>query len=269
MKVAKTRRSTKLARKLGFYRHDNGVRSRIYSLTLCRDPWWQWGHRLMILTGTNEGGNWSEPEPPTWWYRRSETKRMWRTGYPRVRSFEIIRGDYAEFQRRTDGLNEDQMYEWQALNISQDGELQLGHRYWGGSFYGMRKDEVHILRSYLRAWHRMDWFGARSWLWSQGLHHAVNGYRPGACGVVPPRESSGYSHWHCECDRRHIGPHRFRAYEWVDGGDVVYVPQSETGTDDREIEACSTCGGGRCHFDDHGRLVPSREYGPCGKHGVA
>lgn len=57
------------------------------------------------------------------------------------------------------------------------------------------------------------------------------------------------------------------ANELLATAELIY--RSETGTDDREIEPCSTCGGGRCHFDDHGRLVPSREYGPCGKHGVA
>lgn len=231
MKYAHQRRRVRLLVRLGWNRHHGTIRRRIYDLASCGDPWWQWGYRLMILTGTDWCGNWSEPQPPTWWYRRAETRPMWRTGFPRVRSFEIVRGDYDEFRRRTEGLNEDQMYEWQALNISQDGELQLGHRYWGGSFYGMRKDETRILRSYLRRWHLSDWFGARSWLYSLGLHQSVHGYRPRSCAETPPRGSGGYSHWHCERDRRHSGVHRYRSYEWADGVDVAFVPSEAPHSD--------------------------------------
>ena len=222
MKHGYSKRSARLARKLGWNRiHSNGLRSRIWSLTTCADPWWQWGHRVMILTCSDFGGNWDEPTPETWWYRRSETKRMWRTGYPRLKSFEIIKGDHAELNRRLDGLNEDQRYEWQAICVNGDNELILGHRYWGGSFYGMRSDEVRLLRRYLRMWHRHNWFGLRSWLYSQGLHQAVTGHRPFSCAITPPKGTGGYSHWHCQLDRKHDGPHQFNNYTWDEADEHV------------------------------------------------
>src|SRR5438128_4140495 len=144
----------------GFKTRD-GLGARIYSLTIDHHPWWDWGHRLLVLTGSDMGGNWQEPKPAAWWYRRGVSKRMWRTGYPRS-TFEVVT-DYDEFKTRTKGLNEDEMYAWSAIAVNQDGELILGHRWWGGDFYGMRKDEVALLRRYLRLWHLRDWFGLRSW----------------------------------------------------------------------------------------------------------
>lgn len=204
----------------------NGLRRRLYSLAVERHRWYDWGHRLMILTGSDFGGSWSEPEPPTWWYRRQAPTRMWRTGYPRhpISTFQIVT-DYHEFRRLTEGLNEDQMYEWKALNVNQDGDLHLGHRYWGGTFYDLPKAEVPILRRYLRMWHRLDWFGLRSWLYTQGLHAAVHTKVPFACQAVPPKGSGGYSHWHCENKRGHTGDHRYRNYTWpTSSGHVEHNP---------------------------------------------
>lgn len=198
----------------------NGARARLYSLARDRHPWWDWGHRLMILVGDDFGGNWSSPKSPTWWYRQTGTKRMWRTGYPR-RVFTVVT-DYDEFQALTDGLNEDEMYAWKAIGTNQDGEIHLGHQYWGKSFYGIPHDEQVIVRCYLRRAHRHNWFGLRSWLYSQGLNAAVYQRKPGACHQAPPRESGGYSHWLCQEKRRHGGPHRFNAYTW-DDGQVIHV----------------------------------------------
>jgi hypothetical protein len=201
----------------------NGIRSRLYSLTIEHHPWWDWGHRLMILTGTDMAGNWSEPEPPTWWYRRGQAKPMWRTGFPRhpMRSFEIVT-DYEEFRRRTEGLNEDGMYEWQAIAVNEDGQLILGHQYWGGNFYGLAGDEVALLRRYLRMWRRLDWFGARSWLYSLGLHAAVHRKVPRSCQAQAPKGQGGYDHWYCQLPRRHDGMHRYNNYVWGDiGGEPI------------------------------------------------
>ena len=210
----------KLMRKAGWaYKTPrNGIRRRLYCLAMERHPWWDWGHPLMILTGSDFGGNWSEPEPPTWWYRRGPAKTMRRTGFPRhpVSTFQIVT-DYDEFRRLTEGLNEDGMYEWNALNVNQDGALHLGHQYWGGTFYDLPKDEVALLRRYLRMWHRLDWFGLRSWLYLQGLHAAVDRRKPFACNVTPPKGTGGYSHWHCGEKRRHKGDHRYNNYVWPGG----------------------------------------------------
>lgn len=148
----------------------DGLRRRFYCITIANHPWWDWGHWLMILVGSDFGGNWSDPKPPTWWYRPCATKRMWRTGYPR-RRFQIVT-DYDEFRRLTEGLNEDQRYEWKAIYVNQDGELELGHRYWGQNFYGLPHDEMPLLARYIRKWRGLSWFGARNWLYSQGLHAA-------------------------------------------------------------------------------------------------
>lgn len=207
-------------------------RDRVLSLLRDRHPWWDWGHRLMILTGDDFGGNWQAPEPETWWYRLGPPTRMRRTGYPRhpLSTFEVIKGDYDEYRRRTDGLTEDELYEWRAIAVNQDGELILGHRWWGKPFYGLTHWEVRLLRKYLRAWHRHDWFGLRSWLYSHALHAAVHTKKPFACNEVPPRGAGGYDHWHCQLPRRHDGLHRFRNMVWgeVDGEPmrVTHVPET-------------------------------------------
>lgn len=198
----------------------NTIRSRVSSLLISHYPWWDWGHRLMVLTGSDYGGNWAEPEPPTWWYRRVPRKPMWCTGYPRS-GFQVVT-NYDEFHQLTKDLNEDQMYEWKAFAIDQDGELQLGHRYWGKAFYGLPRDEQGLLRRYLRMVHRHDWFGLRSWLYSQALHAAVHQVKPFTCAAQPPKGQGGYDHWHCQLRKRHDGMHRFRNYVWgeIDGESI-------------------------------------------------
>jgi hypothetical protein len=220
MNVTKARKSPPLERwmrrrKWNYAKPRDGLRHRLYDLVSGRHRWYDWGHRLMILTGTDFGGSWSEPTPPTWWYRQGPPKIMRRTGFPRhpLARYEIVT-DYDEFRSKTKGLNEDEMYRWQAIGLGQDGELHLGRRYWGGTFYGMAKADTALLRRYLRMWRRLDWYGLRSWLYSQGLHAAVHQKVPRTCQVSPPKDSGGYSHWYCDQKRKHDGPHRYRNYQW-------------------------------------------------------
>ena len=203
---------------------DNSIRHRLHHVISERAPWWAWGGRVMALTGSNFGGNYQAPTPPTWWYRLDTPKRMWFTGYPihPLSTFEIIT-DYSTFSARTKGLNEDQMYEWKAIGTDQDGELHLGHRYWGGTFYGLSHYEVALLRRYLRMWRRLDWYGARSWLFSQGLHNAVHRKKPFSCKQVPAKGSGGYDHWHCTLKKGHACPHRFQSMQWTDGTRVERI----------------------------------------------
>lgn len=214
--------------KLGWHKvkHDNWITGRIHHLLLRRAPWWDWGHRVMILVGTCIGGNYDAPEPPTWWYRLGPPKRMRRTGFPRhpLSTYEVIKGDYSEFCRRTEGLNEDQMYEWQAIGTNQDDELILGHRFWGGK---MRQCDVALLRKYLRMWHRRNWWGLRSWLYSQALHAAVERRIPFTCQTTPDHGTGGYTHWHCQLRKRHDGPHRYNAITWHDGLRVISDQERE------------------------------------------
>lgn len=208
---------------------NNGIRHRILDIVDDHHPWWDWGHKLMVIVGRDEGGSWSEPRPPTWWYRLGPPKRMWRTKYPRhpLSTYEIIT-DYATFRERTKGLNDDQMYEWQAIGVNQDGDLHLGHRYWGGTFYDLRRCDWALLRRWMRAWRRLDWWGLRSWLYSQALNAAVHQKKPFACNAVPPRGQGGYDHWHCRLRRGHDGMHRYNAYTWGEiGGEPIgafYAP---------------------------------------------
>lgn len=196
---------------------------------LTRGPWHDWGHRLMALVGQDNCGNWSSPTPPTWWYRHTEPRPMWHTRYPTWprRSYEIIK-DYRTFRARTEWLNKDQLDDWKAIYVGEDDDLRLGHQYWGGDFYGLTRWEARILARYLRAWRRLDWWGLRSWLYSQGLHAAVHHKIPFRCHATPPRGSGGYQHWHCTEKRGHQGLHRFNAYVW---GDIEGEPMPVTHMD--------------------------------------
>lgn len=206
--------------------HDQHLRGRLVRLLDMRHPWWDWGHRALVLFGDCEGGTYGDPQAETWWYRRGQPKRQRWTGFPRYRpsSFDVVT-DYATFKSRTKGLNEDQMDEWQAIYMNQDGELSLGRRWWGGAFYGMRQDELFLLRRYLRRWHRHTWWGLRQWICNQALHAAVHAKKPGSCKAVPPKGSGGYSHWHCQLKRHHDGLHRFNNMTWgeIDGMELGVV----------------------------------------------
>lgn len=209
-------------------RHGIPHRTRIVSLLDTR-PWWDWGHMLMVLAGENICGNWSEPEPPTWFYRYREPKRMAFTGYPRhpLSTIEVVTS-YTEFRTLTGWLNEDQLGEWKAVSANQDGDLHLGRQFWGGGFYGLDRWEARLVAKYLRSFQRRTLWGLRPWLYTLGLHASVHRKRPFRCHVQPPRGSGGYEHWYCEAPRRHTGPHRFGSYEWsgIRGENVQHVPEA-------------------------------------------
>ena len=201
----------------------NSVRYRLWRLASDRHPWWDWGHRVMTLVGENNSGNFDSPELRTVWYRQGQTVRMWRTGYQThpPRSYEII-DNYRDFRGATRHLDEnsDEHHEWRAISTSQDGDLHLGRQFWGGDFYGLDQWETELLRRHLNRERRRNWFGFRSWLYSQALESAVNRRKPFACQKVPPLGSGGYTHWHCELPKRHTGPHRYKSVEWTSAGMV-------------------------------------------------
>jgi len=200
---------------------DDSIRRRIWSLASDRHPWWDWGHRLMVVVGQDDGGNWAEPRMRTVWYREVAPVRMWRTRFPThpPRSYQVI-DSYSEFRALTDGIdkNSDAHYEWRAIGGSQDGDLHLGRQFWGGTFYGLNHWETELLRRHLNRWRLRNWFGLRSWLYSQALHAAVHRRKPFACQQVPPKGSGGYSHWHCQLPKRHAGPHQYNAARWNSSG---------------------------------------------------
>lgn len=94
--------------------------------------------------------------------------------------------------------------------------------------------DAALLRRYLRMWHRLDWYGLRSWLYAQALHSAVHERKPFSCQAVPPRGTGGYDHWHCQLRRRHDGMHRFNNYVWGDvgGEDLGHVVHAIRNTPD-------------------------------------
>ncbi len=209
--------------KRGWNKSDStGLRRRLISLLYERHVWYDWGHRVMILVGDNDCGNWSEPEMETWYYRQvTPMKRMWRTNYPR-RSFQVVK-DYGEFRELTKDLTDDEMYEWKAICLNQDHDLMLGHQYWGGKFYGLDYAERRLVLKWLRAFRRHDWYGLRSWLYTQALYSAVSTKKPFACQKAPDPHTGGYSHWLCTKKRNHKGPHQFASMIWEDGQEVQRV----------------------------------------------
>jgi len=178
--AAKTKRIERWMRKRGwsYKTPNNGLRRRLWATASSRNRWRDWGHYLMIWVGTDFGGNWSEPDPPTWYYREDSSVPMKFTGYPQhPRSTYTIIKDYTTFMEMTHDLNEDQMYIWKAFCWSQDRELHLGHQYWGGRYFGLSRWELPLLKDYVKMSHRYDWYGARSWLYSLGLHATVKRFK--------------------------------------------------------------------------------------------
>lgn len=196
----------------------DSMRYRCWRLTTGGWPWWDWGHRLMVLIGDDFGGNAVEPEMRTLWYRRGPAVRMFRTGYPTHPPRSFIRiSDYRTFKAATLGLdpNSDQHYEWRAICTSQDGDLLLGRQYWGGKFHGLDPWETELLRRHLNRDRRRRLWGLRDWLYSQALDAAVAQRKPFSCQQTPPK-GTGYSHWHCQLPKRHSGQHRSKAATWED-----------------------------------------------------
>lgn len=227
MKTARCDPPQRLARYLRRRRwHTRSVAGRrLVELLDHRYPWYDYGHPLMALVGRDFCGNWDEPRPPTWFYRPGPMRRQPVTGYPR-RTLEVVKGHEAFRARELELRDVIEHDEWKALCVDSDGDLVLGRRYWGGSFYGLDYAERALLARYLRHWRLLDWFGLRSWLYHVGLKAAVHRRRPFACNVTPPRGSGGYSHWYCDLRRRHAGDHRFGSYTW-DGAatsNVEYDP---------------------------------------------
>lgn len=203
-------------------RYRCGTSGRRLIATATDRPWWNWGQKLQALVGSDRCGGWDEPAPPTWWYRPTTSGRMARTSYP-VRRYEIV-ADYATYDALYRAGNYDRRSEWRAICVDQDGDLILGRGYWGEGFHGLDRSETAILRRYLRRWRRADWWGARTWLWKQGLHASVYARKPGSCAAAPPKGSGGYDHWLCRLPRGHAMPHRFNAYTWEPDGRVCHQP---------------------------------------------
>lgn len=176
-------------------------------------PWWDWGHRVMALTGRDDSGSWGVPRPRDLWFRKVNGRMQ------TTRHYADVRANPSE--------------DWRIFDSQNDGfEIIIG--WWphpahgrGGQIHRDGLDgraEIELFRRwFFTEWAVSEWFGLRRWAYYKGLHAAVNQRIPFTCQVTPPRESGGYDHWHCQERKRHAGPHRFRNYTW-DGGQVEYAP---------------------------------------------
>lgn len=164
-----------------------------------RYPWFDWGGRLMLLVGRYRGGSFDEvPRGRDLWYRGDDRGRGYVTTY-----------DYSDVRALP-------TEEWKTFDVQNDGfEVHLG--YWPSyAFFGLDRHEMRLFRRW-DFWEcrvRAEWFGLRRWLFYKGLHHHVHLKKPFACNAVPPANSGGYNHWHCELKRHHASAHRFRNYSW-------------------------------------------------------
>lgn len=193
---------------------DGSLAHRVLTIVIDRHPWYDWGHRLMILVGEYRSGSYETPRGRDLWYRFEDENE--------ARGRIITTHDYADV-RRTRGED----VSWRIFDVQDDGHtVKLG-------FYGDHIEHFGISRRELALFRRWDfwecraraeWFGLRRWLYHRALHAAVHLKKPFACNLTPPRGSGGYSHWHCEMRGKHT-THRFRNYTWSEGeGRTVYAP---------------------------------------------
>lgn len=176
-----------------------------------RYPWWDWGHRVMALTGRDDCGNWGPPRPRDLWFRWVSGSKAQTT-----RDYAVVRANPSE--------------DWRVFDSQNDGhEIVIGWSFGPGRPNNVRdslngRAEIGLFRRWLfTEWAVSEWFGLRRWLYYKALRAAVSQRIPFACQATPPRESGGYDHWHCQERKRHNGPHRFRNYTWG-GGPVQYAP---------------------------------------------
>jgi hypothetical protein len=209
---------TKAARKMRRATKEGSLAHRALTVTTDRHPWYDWGHRLMILVGENRTGDYGVPRGRDLWYRFADENE--------ARGRIITTHRYADV-RATQG----QDVSWRVFDVQDEGgTVKLG--YWGDriAHYGLSRRELALFRRW-DFWEcrvRGEWFGLRRWLYFRGLHAAVQLKKPFACNVTPPRGTGGYSHWHCELRGRH-DVHRFRNYTWAGGtARVEYDPKEAT-----------------------------------------
>lgn len=181
-----------------------------------RYPWWDWGHRVLLLAAREDGGSADGvPRPADLWFRR-EGDRL------------VATRDYSVVRERNDG-------EWRVFDSQNDGhDVVVG--YWpapGGdgrlrpSGLDGRLEQRLFLRWFVwDGWIKAEWFGLRRWIYYRALHAAVHEKVPFACQQVPPKGGGGYQHWHCQLRRRHAGVHRFRNFVWPTGGPVEFSEKS-------------------------------------------
>jgi hypothetical protein len=210
--------------------YDDTIRGRVYQIVSDRHPWWDWGHRVMWLTGRYDSGSAGWPRArdlyyvhPSWLERFDQS---WFAGSPTRLGFITT--------TKTADVLAHRSVSWKIFDLQDGGRtLLLGWYPEPGSDGRIKPasiegDEIRLFWHWYWIDHKLkaQWLGIRPWLYSKALTAAVHERKPFACQVTPEPGSGGYSHWHCQLKKRHTDPHRYNNYTWAGPGtSVAYDPE--------------------------------------------
>ena len=238
--MACTHKARRLMHDRGWTRADmdDTLRSRIAHAVGDWKRWYDWGSPAMWLVGRYDSGSAGPPRGrDLWWVPIEYVEGV---AASLVADFEQRFGCYVT-RNYTDVHSTAADIDWRIYDLQDDGHtVQIG--FWPNApehqgrvqpmptwhTMGDKREMRLFLWWYL--WEhkgRAQWFGLRSWAYYKALHWTVNEHNPFACGAVPEPNSGGYSHWHCELNKRHAGDHRYRNYMWRQGGRVEFDPTAE------------------------------------------
>ncbi|QTF81780.1 hypothetical protein SEA_BEEGEE_77 [Gordonia phage BeeGee] len=210
---------------------DDTVRSRLARAVGDWNRWHDWGRPVMWLVGRYDCGNAGPPRGRDLWWIPTQYVEGIATSL--VADFDQRFGCYIT-TRYTDVSATIGDIPWRIYDLQDDGlttkvGLYPNHPDHGGHMQPLPWQDINAgLFVWWFLWQhkaKSQWFGLRRWIYYKALHAAVHGKVPFTCQQAPPPRSGGYSHWHCELPRKHVGAHRFRNYSWA-STNVKYDPVS-------------------------------------------
>lgn len=227
-----TRRAASVMRSRGWADSgmDDTIRSRVARAVGDWYYWWDWGHPVMWLVGRYDTGSAGVPRGRDLWWIPTDYVED-RLAGSLVADCEQKYGCYITTEYRVVRSSIAEI-DWRIYDLQDDGRtvkvgLWPNHPDHGGRIQGLPWQELKVdLFLWWYIWQhkgRAQWFGLRRWAYYKALHAAVERKVPFTCQQAPPPNSGGYSHWHCELKRKHVGDHRFRAMTWGTGK-VVHSP---------------------------------------------
>ncbi|KEP75874.1 hypothetical protein HR12_21005 [Microbacterium sp. SUBG005] len=117
-----TIRKTAIRRRYGT--KDGSIAHRLLTVMIDRHPWYDWGHRLMILTGDYRTGSYETPRGRDLWYRFENENE--------ARGRVIKTYAYADAS-----ATRGQDVSWRIFDVQDDGHtVKLG--WWGGTDQSLR-----------------------------------------------------------------------------------------------------------------------------------
>lgn len=208
---------------------DDSLRSRVAHAVYEWRQWWDWGHPVMWLVGRYDSGSAGVPRGRDLWWIPTEYVED-RLASSLVADCEQRFGCYitTNYSDITSDID------WRIYDLQDDGRTvkvglwpnQPEHK---GRIQPLPWQELKVdLFLWWYVWQhkgKAQWFGLRRWVYYKALHAAVQQKIPFTCQQVPPPNSGGYSHWHCQLRRKHLGEHRFHSYTWS-AGSVQHSPIS-------------------------------------------